>query len=226
VAIAALVLGLPALAVVFAAPAALGAAQTARAWRLAGERPQVLVAAACAALLPLSVTFGSWGLGAGVLVATAVSVTAAPGPGSQVVAVAAATIRSWLLVGLAAASVVALARIDLGAAVALVLLVSAFDCGDYLVGVDARWPAVGTMAGIAAVAVVTFALFVVVMPPFGGAPVAVFGAAVALLAPLGQVAGSAVLPDGRALASGLRRLDSYLLTGPAWLVLLAVVPLD
>jgi hypothetical protein len=83
---------------------------------------------------------------------------------------------------------------------------------------------IGFLAGAAAVGVLTFSLFVVALPPFGGSGVVPYGLAAAVLAPLGQIAASYVLPDGRALASGLRRLDSVLLVGPAWLVLFAVAP--
>jgi hypothetical protein len=46
----------------------------------------------------------------------------------------------------------------------------------------------------------------------------VFGGAVAVLAPLGQLFASALLPAAGAPASGLRRLDSLLLAAPLWCV--------
>lgn len=211
------------LAIPYAATAAVGGAQTAHAWRRAGRGPNLGVAAAAAAGLPLSAALWWRGTGAGVLVAVGASVVVATGPVGRLLADAGCTVRSWLFIGCAAASMIEVHRVDPSAALALFLLVSAFECGDYLMGADNRWPVVGTVAGMAAVAVLSFSFFVVALPPFGGPEVFVFGAAVAVLAPLGQVAASLVLPDGRAVASGLRRLDSLLLAGPAWLVLFAIL---
>jgi hypothetical protein len=213
------------LAAVYGAAAALGAAQTARAWQLRDQAPNLPVAAACAGLLPLAACFGSEAVGAAVLVATAVSVLVAPGSVTRLLAAAGVTVRSWLFIGIAAASPVLVADIDVGAAVALVLLVSAFECGDYLMGTDARFALTGPLGGAAAVGVLSFSLFAVALPPFGGAAVVPYAVATAVLAPLGQVLASLVLPDGRAIASGLRRLDSLLVVGPAWLVLLWTQPL-
>lgn len=213
-------------AIPYAAAAALGAAQAARAWRREGFRPHVPVAMAVAAGLPVLTALSTRGAGAAILIGVAASVLVAGGSVRTILRDAGCTIRCWLPVGLAAASAVAIARIDLGAAVALVVLISAYDCGDYIVGADARWPIIGTLAGMAAVAVLSFSLYVIAIPPFGGADVFVFGAALALFAPLGQIAASLSLPDGRVLASGVRRLDTLLLVGPVWIGLLMWYPLD
>jgi hypothetical protein len=224
VALAAASFSLVWLAVPYAAVAAVGALQIARSWRRVGYRPQALVAALSAAALPLGAGMHRTGLGVAVLAATAASVVVVPGDVRRLLADAGCTVRSWLFIGLAAASVVACGRVDLGAAVALVVLWAAYDCGDYLVGADARWPVIGTLAGLAAAGVVSFWLYLVAFPPFGGTDVIPYAVAFAVLAPLGQVAASMVLPDGRALASGLRRLDTVLLAGPAWILLLELRP--
>jgi hypothetical protein len=213
-------------AVPYGGAAALAAAQIARAWQRAGRRPSLAAAAGVAPLLPLLAAYASWGLGAAILIGVAVSVAVAAGDSRGILADGGTTVRSWFFVGSAAASVVVITHMDLGAGLALVLLTSIYDCGNYLVGSESRWPAVGIVAGALAVGVMTFSLFVVALPPFGGGSVVLFGVATAVLAPLGQILASYVLPDGRALASGLRRLDSVLLVGPAWLVLFAMVPLD
>jgi hypothetical protein len=212
------------LAVPYAATAAIGAMQVARAWRRVGYRPKMVVAALCAAAMPVAAGAAEYGLGVAVLAATAASVLVTGGGMLLLLRDAGCLVRSWLFVGLAAASVVGIARVDLGAAVALVLLWAAYDCGDYLMGADARWPAIGTLGGMAAAGVVTFWLYVLAFPPFGGAEVLVYAVPFVVLAPLGQVAASMVLPDGRALASGLRRFDAVLLAGPVWMALLEVRP--
>jgi hypothetical protein len=51
--------------------------------------------------------------------------------------------------------------------------------------------------------------------------VIVYGVVFAVLAPLGQLAASAVLPAPDEIASGLRRFDSILLGGPVWAGLMA-----
>jgi hypothetical protein len=43
-----------------------------------------------------------------------------------------------------------------------------------------------------------------------------FGGLVLLLAPLGQLAASALLPSAKAPATALRRMDSLLLAAPVW----------
>jgi hypothetical protein len=51
----------------------------------------------------------------------------------------------------------------------------------------------------------------------------VFGGFAALLCPLGQIAASAVLPRAEVRAPALRRLDSLLLLGPAWPILVGLL---
>jgi len=64
------------------------------------------------------------------------------------------------------------------------------------------------------------------IPPFNSATQAwVVGGLVAVLCPLSQMAASLLLPRAGARAPALRRLDSYLLTGPAWLWLLWNFPI-
>jgi hypothetical protein len=224
VVVVALALGNLALAVVYGLAALVAAAQLPRIRKRAGRRPNAFVAMVGAVASPVALVFASWGLGAAILCGTAASVTLASGSWRKVVSNAGETILCWLPVGLAAASVVAANRIGTGAAVALVVLVSGFEAGDYLVGVDARWPWVGTFAGMAAVAVLGFGLAALSIPPFDGTPMLVFAAVAAVLIPAGQVMASLLLPVEDALASGLRRLDSLLLAGPAWIVLLWLYP--
>jgi hypothetical protein len=217
----ALLIGRWGLALLFAPVAAVGALQTAKAWQRVDRRPAELTAGAVAAALPLGAALADWGLGAAVLIGVGASVVTVRGSAMHMVGDAGVTIRCWVFIGLAAAAPVAVYRFDVGAAVALVVLVSAYDSGFYLFGAGARWPAVGgVIGGGLGVAVLSFTLFAVGVGPFDGAEIYLFAAITVVTASLGQVAASAVLPDGRALASGLRRLDSLLITGPVWLVLL------
>src|SRR5690606_7046160 len=111
-------------------------------------------------------------------------------------------------------------RVDIGAAATLFVLVSAYEFGDFLVGSGASNPVEGPASGMLAVAVLTGALVVVPPPPFESASLLLFGVIVLVTAPIGQVVASAILPRAGAPARALRRLDSYLVAAPVWLVLM------
>jgi len=210
-------------ALLFGLVAALAAAQTATALRTKWRRPDRRVAAAIAAALPLSALVGVGLTGIVVMVAAVLSVVASAvlrAKGTDPIVDAGAVIRSSLFVGLAAASMVLLHRVDIGAAMALFLLVSAYEFGDFLVGSGASNRVEGPVSGIIAVVVVTVALAVAQVPPFEGGTIWLFGVIAALLCPVGQVAASAILPRAGAPARALRRLDSYLVAAPVWLVLM------
>ena len=133
--------------------------------------------------------------------------------------------RCGVFVGVTGAMPVLVYRSNVVAAVVLVVLVSAYEMGDFLNGSEARGLFAGPIAGILCVGVVAFAIGVIVpifeIDPFESAAHAwILGALVAVLCPLSQLAASLLLPRAAARAPALRRLDSYLLTGPAWLWLL------
>ena len=221
VAAAALVVGpLPA-AIVYGGAAALAAAQMARVWRRGKQRPNQLVAAGMAGGMVLGACLGSGGGGLGILVGTGFAVAAAVSDTRSSYAVvtdAGWTIQCALPVGLAAMSMVLLARLDQGSAIALLLLVSAYETGDYIVGSGARNPYEGPVAGIAAVTVITFIVSTLSISAFDFSQAWLFGGLVAILAPLGQLLASALLPAAGAPASALRRLDSLLLAAPIWCI--------
>lgn len=129
-------------------------------------------------------------------------------------------IRSSIPAGLAAGSLVALTGRGVGAAIGLILLVSAYETGDYLVGSGSANALEGPIAGIASLAVVGAGLALAQPLPFDGPQAVWFSVLTAACCPLGQILGSAILPRGDAWAPGLRRLDSLLIAGPLWLLLL------
>lgn len=132
--------------------------------------------------------------------------------------------RSSLPLGLAAGSLAALAEFDRGAVISLVLLVSAYEMGDFLVGSGSANAVEGPISGLVALAAVVFILWVVSPTPFTARSMVLFGALAGVCCPLGQIYASALLPRGSAWAPAVRRIDSYLLAAPLWLILLTTAP--
>jgi molybdopterin converting factor small subunit len=208
------------LAVVVALVAGAAGAQTAAAWRRVGGRACRPVAGLSGLVLPLAAALGTASLGVAAVVAAVAAVVAAQLDRRRVRSIWAdggLTVRCGYPVGLAAASLVVIRHLEIGAAVSLVLLVCAYDVGDFLVGTGANTPFEGPVSGILAAMVVAFALGVFTVPPFAMASALVFGGLAAALFPLGQLAATEMLPAADARAPALRRLDSLLLAGPLWL---------
>jgi hypothetical protein len=218
VAIAAAWLGMVPVAILFGLVAAVAALQTSAAWRRAGFRSNQLLAGIGALVVTLSAMFGIGLAGLALLAfvgAAAVAAYVQPGRVPPLVRVM-VTIRSGYFVALAGASAVMIDRTDSAALITLVVLVSGYEVGDFLVGTGATNPIEGPVAGIAAVIVLTFAVSVFEFPPFESGSAWVFGGLAAVLAPLGRFAAPILLPgpDGRVPA--LKRLDSYLIVTPVW----------
>jgi hypothetical protein len=220
VVLAALLLGPVATAVVYGLAAAVAAAQTARCWRRhLRVRPAEPVAAAGAGAMAAGAVLGAGGLGLALIgLAVAACVVAGGDVRSRnpLLVDAGWTLQCAIAPGLVAAAMVLLVRLEVGAAVSLLLLVSAYEIGDYLIGSGGSSALEGPAAGLAAVVVVTFVISVLAVPPFDARMAWTFGAMAGVLAPLGQLTASALLPDAGAPASGLRRLDSLLLSAPIW----------
>ena len=215
--VGALVLGTAALGLLYAGTAGAAALHTARAWRRVGRRPDRLVAGLAATLMPLAAALHTSLLGAALLAMVAAAFLTAPGRvASRKIVEASHTVQCGLFVGLAASSVVLTERYETGGAVALVALVAAYEVGDYLVGSGSSNAYEGPAAGLAGMVVVTFMIGALGIAPFEESEAWLFGALAAALIPLGQVAGSLVLPDAAASAPALRRLDSLLVLGPVW----------
>jgi hypothetical protein len=211
-AVAGLAAGRFGVAALYGLTAAIAAAQAARAWRKVRrrERPLEPVAAAAAAAMPVGAAIDTAVLGLAVLGAVAACVLmAGPANGAR-------TLQCALWPGVAAAGVVCSYRFEPWSAVALVLAVSAYEIGDYIVGSGARNALEGPVAGAAAVLVVQFGISAVGLPPFELPMGLGFALLAVVLCPMGQLAASLVLPSATAPASALRRLDSLLLLAPVW----------
>ncbi len=224
-----LLLGLSALAAVYAVVAAVAGLQASGAWRWFGHRqPSQAVAGGGAALLVVAARLGVGALGVAIIGIAVVAVassaaTAASDRGraaGDVMADAGLTLQCALFPGLAAASPILAGRVQLGAAVVLVVLVCAYEVGDFVVGSGSGNVLEGPVSGIVAVAVITFSLTVfdqlIGIPPFEGFSLVFFGVAVGALAPFGPMCASILLPRADARAPALRRIDTLIVAGPVW----------
>lgn len=205
------------LAVWLAVVAFTGACQSAKVWRDRHERPMPIVSACTAAGLPVAAGFGLTSLTG--VAAAAVAVSLGTRLWSQTKAPArdvALTLALGIPLGLAASAPVLLRHIGVQAPLLLLAYAAVYDAGAYLVGTGASSPWEGPVAGITALVPLTIFSAVVFVPPFSGIAPLVLGVVAGVCAPLGPLAGSALLGDGKADVPGLRRLDSLLVLGPVW----------
>jgi len=228
---ASMLLGTVAVAVLFGLVAGAAGLQTAAAWR----SHRVRVNQALAGVGPVAVTLGaalSARLGGVLLIMFALAAVAfgpdfsidpallEPARRQRQLAVAAATLRAGLFPAIAATAVVLVHDVDTMAMAMLVALVCVYDCGDYLCGAGYQSRVVGPLSGIAGIVVVTLTM-TQINPVPAESDVAVFaiGVLAAVLCPAGQLFASWLLPEPRSASPALRRLDSWLLVAPMFLVL-------
>ncbi len=175
-----------------------------------------LVAAVCAGAVPLLAAYGTGAAGLALilvpLVVLSVHLASGDSPGDSTV-----TIIGAVLPAIAAASVVFAVRIDLWAGLFLVAAVSLYDAGSFLLGAEAgsRWE--GPVAGMIGALAVTFTMAAFHPSPFDWTTAWLAGVVVTLTCTLGQIVAGICLPSSTSRAGGLRRLDSYIVAGPAFL---------
>jgi hypothetical protein len=223
--VGAIVLSPVAVAILVSVVAALAALQNTHAWFPDSSSARVWAAAA-ALTGGLGGFLGGLGVVAGVGLSAAVCLAfgvAVPSryPVGYMIGV---LLRSSVPPALAASSLAALAGRELGAVIALVAMVSAYEMGDFIVGSGSNNAVEGPVSGVVALGSVVFILWILVPAPFTQQGIVLFGVLTALCSPLGQVYASALLPRGAAWAPALRRIDSYLVAAPLWLLLLAITP--
>ena len=209
----------PLIGFVYAAAAALAAAQIVVAWAGHSERGTQICAMLLAVVVGLSATFGAGALGAAQLGATAVSVVFGAIHMTRkkpLLPTVALVLQASLPPALIVASLLLTLRYEIGACVILVVMVMAFDVGDFLIGSGAGSVVEGPVAGAIMILLVGAVAAVISAPPFHGIGVWPFALDAMVLCPLGQVAASWLLPDATTRASALRRLDSLLILAPVW----------
>jgi hypothetical protein len=221
VTVALLLLGPVVLAGWMAAHAALAGVQAARSHRRSNRQrsgPHLIAAAAAAGVIPVACVLGLPGLAAGVVVAVAAAVVL-PSVLPQGTTDTVGTVTALVPFGAAAGSLV-LAR-DLGAvpALFLLLLMCAYDTGNYLIGTGADHAWEGSAAGIAAMVPITIGAATIAVPPFTETGPFILGGVAMVLAPLGPWAATRLLGDStKGRVPAVRRLDALVLLGPVWAV--------
>ncbi len=116
----------------------------------------------------------------------------------------------------AAAAVVAAWGQGLSETLTLLTAVCLYDMASFLTGTGPRGGVVGALVGMVTVGVLAVFVAAVVEPPFSGRSPWVLLGLVAVLAPVGVFLAGRICPERRLPA--LRRLDSLILAGPAWVI--------
>lgn len=207
------------LAVVYALVAGAAAAQVVDAHRGDHHSIDRGFAALGASSLGVLATLGSQALGVGylALVAASLMVTGlVPDHDRSAIARAGHAVAAAGICGGAAASLVLLARYEIGALIILLVFVMVYDASDFVVGSGASNGLEGPLAGILFIAATSAVFAVVNAPPFRGVDIWSFAVLAMVACPLGQILASALLPRADAPAPALRRLDSMLVVAPAW----------
>ena len=217
VAMVALALGTVGATVFFGVAFAAAASHTVRTWRARKHPVDPRVALGGTAVVVVSAAIGPQAMGVALIVATVAAIVLAGGSGALGSLAASGTVLQALVpTAVAGGCLVLLADREVWAVIALVLLASAYETGDYLIGSGAANAVEGPVAGGAAVLVTALVVAAAGFPPFDVTEAMIFSVAVAPLAFLGQLLASAMLPHARAFAPALRRVDSLLVAAPLW----------
>ena len=218
---AALALGTAGTALWFGVTFAAAAAHALRTWRARGAPVDPRVALVAVAAVVGAAAVHPRAMGAVLLLVVVAVLGLAfrdldePQP-NAVLARASVTLQAIVAPAVAGGCLVLLADLETWAAISLVLLTSAYESGDFLIGSGSANAFEGPLAGGVAVVVTTLVIAALGVPPFDVGEAFAFGLLVAPGAFAGQLLASAVLPHARAFAPALRRVDSLLLVAPLW----------
>jgi hypothetical protein len=206
-------------AVAFAVAAGFAGRQIARAWGAVSWHADVAAGLAAipvlAALAGLPAAIGATVLALVVAVGCALAPDGARLPGGDGRVAAVGILALAVVPAVAGASVVLVRSQSVVAAVVLIVVASAYEVGDYIVGSGASNPLEGPLAGITTTSLVALPLALILVEPYDAAGVSLLAFAAAAC-PFGQIIASAVLPGAGAYAPALRRIDTLLLLGPVW----------
>ena len=213
-------------ALVFAVTAGFAGRQIVRAWGSVSWQADVAAGIAALPVLAAAVAGVPGAVGGAVLgVVVAIGAACAPDgarlPGNAGRVAAAGIMMLALVPALGGACVVLVRADSIVAAAVLVVVASAYELGDYIVGSGASNSIEGPLAGITTATLVALPLALVLVEPYdtGGVALLVFAA---LACPFGQIVASAALPGAAAPAPALRRIDTLLVLALIWAAAAAV----
>ena len=213
-------------ALVFAVTAGFAGRQIVRAWGSVSWQADVAAGIAALPVLAAAVAgvpgaVGGAVLGAVVAIGAACAPDGARLPGNAGRVAAAGIMMLALVPALGGACVVLVRADSIVAAAVLVVVASAYELGDYIVGSGASNSIEGPLAGITTATLVALPLALVLVEPYdtGGVALLVFAA---LACPFGQIVASAALPGAAAPAPALRRIDTLLVLALIWAAAAAV----
>jgi hypothetical protein len=206
-------------ALVYAAAAGLAARQVARAWGTVSWQADVATGLGAvpvvAALAGTPVAVGALVLAVVVAAGASLAPDGARLPGGEGRLAAAGILATSAVPALAGASLVLVRSDSVVAAVVLVLVASAYEMGDYIVGSGSSNEVEGPLAGLTTATLLALPLAILLLEPYDAAGPALL-AFTALACPLGQIVASAILPGAGAPASALRRIDTLIVLAPLW----------
>ncbi|MBN2624525.1 MAG: hypothetical protein JXA83_14195 [Acidimicrobiales bacterium] len=206
-------------AIVFAVAAGWAARQIVQAWGSVAWQADVAAGLGAvpvlAALVGTPAVVGAVVVGLVVAVGCALAPDGALLPGGEGRIATVAILVFSMVPALGGAMFVLVWRESAVAAAMLLLVASAYEMGDYIVGSGASNPVEGPLAGITTASLVALPLAIVLVEPYAAGGVALL-AFTAVACPLGQILGSVALPGAGAHAPALRRIDTLLVLGPVW----------
>lgn len=221
VAVGSLVMGRWGVLVVWGGLSGLAAWQVTAAWaevpRAHGLPPWGRAASAVTAVICTAAAGVGTGLGGVALVVAPIALIVVVSLSGPKPAVAGAAVIGVVLAAVPTMSVVLVARHEQWAALFLVVAVSFYDAGYFIGAADSSSRLEGPVTGVIGLLAVTFAASAFEAPPFDRTTAWMAGAVLMLACPLGQMLVTAELPEPTSKVPAMRRLDSYLVSGPLML---------
>jgi hypothetical protein len=181
--------------------------------------PRVAVAVVPALVLPLAALGGpKVAVGVGVVLAAAAVALLVVTTGRRF---SIAVLLAAFTPAVAAASVVVARGQGLSEGLTLLVAICLYDMASFVTGTGPRGGPAGVIVGMITVGVLAVFAAAVLVPPYSGRSPWILMGLVAVLAPAGVFV-SARIAQGRRLPA-LRRLDSLVLAGPAWVIAVSLL---
>jgi hypothetical protein len=181
--------------------------------------PQVAIAVVPAVVLPLAALGGpKVAVGVGVVLAAAAVALLVVTTGRKF---SIAVLLAAFTPAIAAASMVVARGQGLSEGLTLLVAICLYDMASFVTGTGPRGGPAGVIVGMVTVGVLAVFVAAVLVPPYSGRSPWILLGLVAVLAPAGVFVSSRIA-EGRRLPA-LRRMDSLVLAGPAWVIAVSLL---